>query len=218
MKYLSVKNWETFQHYKERTPPWIKLHRDLLRDYTFSCLQDASKLHLMLIWLLASQLDNKIPADAEFIRKQIGVSGEIDFNELISKGFLIDDSGLLAGRKQVAILETETETETETDKKEDTNVSSKKGSHAKPVGLSDLNITHIEDWLEEKRKSGLYISVDEDRLLERFKNYCTSKNKTYKNYIAAFKNSFEWENVPQKKPNQNKLDPETLKLFKGGGL
>ncbi len=83
----------------------------------------------MLIWLLASQLDNKIPADAEFIKKQIGVSGEIDFNELISKGFLIDASGLLASCKQVAILETETETETETDKKDNTYVLSKKNQN-----------------------------------------------------------------------------------------
>ena len=53
MNYLRVKNWEKFQHYKDRTPPWIKLYRDLLNDYEFSCLQDASKAHLMLIWLLA---------------------------------------------------------------------------------------------------------------------------------------------------------------------
>jgi hypothetical protein len=115
MNYLRVKNWEAFQHYKDRSPPWIKLHRDLLRDYDFIRLQDASKLHLMLIWLLASQMDNKIPADERYIRNQIGVTGEIDFNELIDKGFLIDDSNTLARRKQSAIGETETETETETD-------------------------------------------------------------------------------------------------------
>lgn len=113
MKYLRVKNWEDFQHYKDRSPPWIKLHRDLLRDYDFLCLQDASKLHLMLIWLLASQLDNKIPADQEYIKKQIGVKGDIDFNELILNGFLIDDSKTLAECKQVAIVETEAETEAE---------------------------------------------------------------------------------------------------------
>lgn len=107
MNYLQVKNWDNFQHYKERNPPWIKLHRDLLRDYEFMCLQDASKLHLMLIWLLASQLDNKIPADENFIKNQIGVSGKINFNELIDKGFLIDASNTLASCKQSAMPETE---------------------------------------------------------------------------------------------------------------
>jgi len=113
MQYLRVKNWENFQHYKDRSPPWIKLHRDLLRDYDFACLQDASKLHLILIWLLASQMDNQIPADANFIKNQIGVKGEINFKELIYKGFLIDDSNALASCKQHAMPETETETETE---------------------------------------------------------------------------------------------------------
>lgn len=109
MKYLRVKNWENFQHYKDRSPPWIKLHRDLLRDYHFLCLQDASKMQLMLIWLLASQLDNKIPADSEYIKAQIGIKGELNLKELIDNGFLEDDSGLLAQCKQVAIVETETE-------------------------------------------------------------------------------------------------------------
>ena len=76
MEYLKVKNWEQFQHYKDRSPPWIKLHRDLLRDYNFNCLQDASKLQLMLIWLLASQMDNKIPADAEYIKQQLCIKHE----------------------------------------------------------------------------------------------------------------------------------------------
>lgn len=120
MQYLKVKNWEEFQHYKDRCPPWIKLHRDLLNDYNFVCLQDASKLHLMLIWLLASQMDNKIPADPDFIKQRLSIKGKINLKELIDKGFLIDDSGVLAGCKQVAVLETETEayskeTEAETD-------------------------------------------------------------------------------------------------------
>ena len=115
-KYLMVKNWESFQHYKERNPPWIKLHRDLLRDYDFLCLQDASKMQLILIWLLASQMNNKIPADANFIKTQIGIKGDLNLKELIDKGFLIDASNALAKRKQVAIVETETETETETEK------------------------------------------------------------------------------------------------------
>lgn len=107
MEYLRVKNWENFQHYKDRSPPWIKLQRDLLRDYDFLRLQDASKLQLILIWLLASQLDNKIPADPEYIKNQIGIKGELHLKELIDNGFLVDDSNALASCKQSAIGETE---------------------------------------------------------------------------------------------------------------
>lgn len=112
MNYLRVKNWEEFQHYRDRSPPWIKLHRDLLRDYRFTCLQDASKLHLVLIWLLASQMDNMIPADEVFIKNQIGISGELNLKELIDNGFLVDDSGTLAGCKHDAIPETEAKAKT----------------------------------------------------------------------------------------------------------
>ena len=107
MNYLRVRNWEKFQHYKDRTPPWIKLHRDLLNDYKFSCLQDASKLHLILIWLLASQLDNRIPADPTWIARRINVNNKIDLNSLIKYGFLEPEhnaSNALAKRS----LETET--------------------------------------------------------------------------------------------------------------
>ena len=28
-----VKNWSKFQHYKNRNPPWIRLHVEILDDY-----------------------------------------------------------------------------------------------------------------------------------------------------------------------------------------
>ena len=34
---LRILNWEKFQHYKVRRPPWIKLHHSLLDDYAFHC-------------------------------------------------------------------------------------------------------------------------------------------------------------------------------------
>jgi len=33
MQFLAVKNFERFQHYKDRNPPWIKLHAAVLDDY-----------------------------------------------------------------------------------------------------------------------------------------------------------------------------------------
>ena len=113
MGVLRVPNFEKWQHYKDRTPPWIKLHRDLLNDYDFSCLQDASKAHLIQIWLLASQMDNAIPADAEWIAKRINATDCVDIKLLIDKGFLELASGVIADCKQDAMRETETETETE---------------------------------------------------------------------------------------------------------
>jgi len=89
MNYLYVKNWDEFQHYKDRNPPWIKLHRALLDDYEFARLPDASKAHLMLIWLLASQSEGRIPADPKFLQAKLGLDKQPDLQVLVDSGFLI---------------------------------------------------------------------------------------------------------------------------------
>jgi hypothetical protein len=100
---LRIKNWSEFQHYKDRNPPWIKLHRSLLDDYEFSSLPDASKAHLILIWLFASQNDGKIPEDAKFLQRKLGLEKLPDLKTLIDQGLLIpeqDASNALAEGKQ----------------------------------------------------------------------------------------------------------------------
>lgn len=94
------------------------MHRDLLYNYEFRCLPDDSKSHLMLIWLLASQIGNKIPNDPDWIRERIGCHEKVDLSGLIDSGFLIADSKAIATRKQSAIAETEAEAYTEAEKKE----------------------------------------------------------------------------------------------------
>jgi hypothetical protein len=91
VRYLRVKNWETFQHYKDRDPPWIKMHRTLLSDYEFSRLQDASKAHLMLIWLFASQFGGRIPDDPEFLRDKLSLKKPPDLKNLVAQGLLIPE-------------------------------------------------------------------------------------------------------------------------------
>lgn len=88
MKYFSIKNYDRYQHYRDRRPPWIKLHVSLLDDYGFISLSDASKSHLMLLWLLASQTDNKIPHDIPWIKQRIGARGRVNLAELFNAGFL----------------------------------------------------------------------------------------------------------------------------------
>lgn len=91
MNQLRVKNWTEFQHYKDRNPPWIKLHRALLDDYEFARLHDASKAHLLLIWLFASQHDGAVPDDTKFLQKKLGLDKEPDLQLLVSRGFLIPE-------------------------------------------------------------------------------------------------------------------------------
>jgi hypothetical protein len=114
---LRIKNWESFQHYKDRSPPWIKLHKSLLDNYEYQCLPVASKAIAPMLWLLASEdVEGAISGDFKEIafRLRMTVSEvETALRPLVGKGFVVMDSTVLAECKQHDTPETETETETE---------------------------------------------------------------------------------------------------------
>ena len=108
---LVPKNWTIFQHYKDRCPPWVKLHRELLNDKQFMCLPVASKALAPLLWLLASEsktgeFDGSIDElvfRLRFTTKEV----EAGLKPLIDKGFFLSASGVLADCLQGARPETE---------------------------------------------------------------------------------------------------------------
>lgn len=115
---MKPKNWGAFQHYKDRCPPWIKLHRELLNDRSFMCLPIESKALAPMLWLLASESqDGYFDGSIEELSFRLRLSSkevEKGLKPLIDNGFFIDDSEALASCYQDAIPETETETERET--------------------------------------------------------------------------------------------------------
>lgn len=86
---LTIKNFRTFQHYKDRNPPWIKLYTALLEDYDFLALSDAARSQLMLIWLLASRTDGCVPNDPRWIATAIHATGPVRLEKFIEAGFLV---------------------------------------------------------------------------------------------------------------------------------
>lgn len=86
--YLSVRNLEDHQHYRDRNPPWVKLHQSILEDYWFTQLPDATKAHVAMMLLLASRTGNKIPADPKWIAARISATGPVDLALLMEVGFL----------------------------------------------------------------------------------------------------------------------------------
>lgn len=133
--FFSVVNFDRFQHYRGRTPPWIKLYNNLLDDYAFARLPDAAKWHLVGIFLLASRYDNKIPADLDWLAKKLSASFVINLPLLQEAGFIVLDqtcSNLLADCKQLALPERE-ERQSRVEKE-------KKDSSSKPQGGSLLAI------------------------------------------------------------------------------
>lgn len=102
MNRLVVANWGKFQHYRDRNPPWIKLHTSLLDDYDYQKLNDRAKWQLLSIWLMAARQDNRIPDDRSWIASILHISPEdLELELLVDSGWLerrvaADDSAGLA--------------------------------------------------------------------------------------------------------------------------
>lgn len=111
--YISIVSWAKYQHYKDRNPPWIKLHRDLLTSETWVSSSDASKALAIALMMLAAEHGNRIPANPRYIQRRAYLEKEPDLQGLVDLQFIEivqendDASKPLADCKQVAPTETE---------------------------------------------------------------------------------------------------------------
>lgn len=91
------KSWDSFQHYKDRSPSWIKLHKALLDNFEFQCLPVASRALAPMLWLLASEYEaGEIDATAAKLCFRLRMSEKelIEaLNPLILAGFFTTDDG-----------------------------------------------------------------------------------------------------------------------------
>lgn len=198
---LKPKNWAVFQHYKDRCPPWIKLHRDLLNDRVFMCLPLASKALAPLLWLLASESKDGVfdgSLDELVFRLHITPKDYQDgVKPLIDKGFFVVASGVLAECYQDAIPETERETETETKKREKSN----RGSRL-PV-----DFVLPEDWIafcQQERKD-----LTPTKVFEEFKDYWTALpagKGTKADWTATWRNWVRRQSAPKQSFAQQAAD------------
>lgn len=131
---IAVKNWQKFQHYKHRKPPWLRLYRDLIDDPEYHGLSGEAAKHLILLWVLASEdpiKEGKLPLLGKIaFRLRIDVGKLSSIIRQLSHWVKYDASDLLADCKQHATSETETETEGEKSKE--------KYTKEKPPIQSDL--------------------------------------------------------------------------------
>jgi len=125
MARIVPKNWAEFQHYADRNPSWIKLHKKLLDNYDFHCLPVASKALAPMLWLIASDTKEGI-IDAE--PKKLGYRLRMTpkevtdaLNPLIEGDFFSvvqDADDPLAQAEHFASLEEENKLREEKEKKE----------------------------------------------------------------------------------------------------
>jgi uncharacterized phage protein (TIGR02220 family) len=111
---MRIKNWDKFQHFKDRRPPWIKLYRDLLDDAEWAELSPPNAKFLVMLWLLASEDKGTLP-DYKNIAFRLRMSEKLvkSIVSELSHWVVHDDINLISTRYQLGPSETETETETE---------------------------------------------------------------------------------------------------------
>lgn len=123
MRYVAVRNFERFQHYRDRRPLWVKLYLSILKDADFGSLTVSARLTFLLLLLLAGERDNRIPSDAGWLAVELNVPRNIAtkaLDELLAHGYLVPASdpasngasgSLPPHARPRARGETETETE-----------------------------------------------------------------------------------------------------------
>jgi len=122
-KFIRVVNLERFQHYKDRNPAWIKLHRELLTSRTWVTSDDASRVLAIACMLLAAATGNKIPLDPAYIRRVAYLNQDPDLSVLLAAQFveIVDESGKASDvLADASNLNTKTRSEIETEKDTDT--------------------------------------------------------------------------------------------------
>lgn len=88
---ITPKNWASFQHYKDRAPQWIKLHRGLLDNIDYHLLTPVAAKCLPLFWLIASEKDGALPEVGELAFRLRMSEADVDgvLAELLRRDFLV---------------------------------------------------------------------------------------------------------------------------------
>lgn len=68
--YIRVRNWDRYQHYSDRNPPWIKLHVELLDKHDTMTLPVATRWLAISLLLLAARNDNVIDLNVSWLARE----------------------------------------------------------------------------------------------------------------------------------------------------
>jgi len=73
MSYLSIPNWGKYQHYRDRTPVWVKLHVESINDEKLRSLSLEARLVWHEMLKLAATFQNAVPNSPEVCGKLAGI-------------------------------------------------------------------------------------------------------------------------------------------------
>lgn len=177
-KFLSIKNFEKYQHFKKSSPPWIKLYRSTLDDREFINLPTTSKYVYLGLLILASEGCNKVFNDHSWISHRLAIKvSELDLKPLYKAGFLIASESTVY-RETISQRREETETETE-------EIPTVVGA---PQKRGKRAITDDDKPTERHFAYGQRLGVDVGPEWGKFVSYCKAHDRRYADFDAAFRN------------------------------
>jgi len=116
--FLKIRNWDKWQSYRRDRgqPPWIKIHREIMRNLEWVSLSDSERGQLIALWLLAADHNGQIPSSPLLVMKLCFMTSKPDINKFIDLGFIEPcgrhlDVTVTPERRQHDVTETETETD-----------------------------------------------------------------------------------------------------------
>lgn len=186
MSKLYIHDWRQWQSYRSDRgqPPWIKVHRSLMRDHKWVALSDEQKGHLISMWILAADNDGWIPDNANLVQKLCYLESQPDLEYFIDQGLIDRGVNLASTWRQHDAPEAETETETEAEKKQKKKL--------KPTRFVPPTVDEVKQYCRERSNS-----VDAQRFVDFYasKGWMVGKTKM-KNWKASVRT---WERSDDKK-------------------
>lgn len=178
-RWIQVKNFNKYQHYGKRNPPWIKLYKSILTDHAFLKLPSRSRYLYIGLLILASECDNKVANDPAYIGHRLAISvAELDLRPLFRAGFL------LASDRTIRRLRDREESETETEERQ----SRGEGERTRPSGNGrcafPLDFEFTSDRKEWAEKQGVHAALE----FNRFRDYHKARDTRFKDWDAAWRN------------------------------
>lgn len=199
---MKVKNWQEFQHFKNRTPPWIKLYRYLLDDPEWHNLSDKAAKTLVMIWLVASE-DKKQNGNLPCLKKlsfRLRMKEDVLDKQLqeLSHFLILDDIKMISGRYQDDINmihqrrgeERRKETETETDICSEPHGTSEPPILSIPLIKKDGEFEIVQDDIDQWQET--YPGIDVKQTLLRIRQWSVDNPSRRKTKTGIRKHVSMW--------------------------
>lgn len=152
---LKIKNWDRWQSYRKDRgqPPWIKIHRCVMRNPEWVSLSDAERGQLVSIWLLAADHDGVIPASPDVISKLCFMDGSPNLNKFIELDFIESngcriDATMTSPRRQDDQPDKRRDRE-ETEKEKKKPIRARKAKNPKPKKFIPPSLDDVKSYFKE---------------------------------------------------------------------